>query len=88
MDAIFTTDREHMEIIKDQDEIEKFQKKYLISKDLGGIYRLDGLNEVAYAGDKVIMGINDTVWKDEESYGRYLVEQFGYEIFRLPKVKE
>ena len=74
-----------LELIMDSDEKKNFINEYLVDPDMEA-YRLDGKNEIAYGGDIVIAGINGKFFKDEDSYGKYLMETEGYEIFKLPHI--
>lgn len=74
------------EIIKVGLARESFVNKYLEDPETQAFKLDDG--SIAYAGDWVIAGINDTFFKDEDSYGQYLIEYFGNGLYRLPYVKE
>lgn len=77
---------EGYELIMNADEIETFEAKYLVDKGTQA-YQLDD-GSIAYAGERIIAGINDKFFKDEESYGKYLVDYFGDNVFQLPYLKE
>lgn len=77
---------EGFELIMNDTERDHFENKYLVDKDTQA-YRLDD-DSIAYAGECVIAGINDKFFKDAESYGKYLVDYFGNNIFQLPHIRE
>lgn len=86
MKYIKTSIGEGFEEIMDKDEKEEFINEYLADKDTQCYCLDDGC--LAYAGDEVIAGINEKYFKDREEYGKYLVEHHGYNVFRLPHLKE
>lgn len=86
MDYIKTSIGEGYEEIMDKEEKENFINEYLADKETEA-FRLDDGN-IAYAGEYVIAGINDKYFKDEESYGQYLVEYYGLNIIKLPHLRK
>lgn len=51
------------------------------------IYLLDDGNR-ATGGDYVVAGINGKFFLNEQSYGKYLIEVTGNEMYMLPHVRE
>lgn len=86
MEYIKTSIGEGYEEIMDKEEKETFINEYLADKDTEAFLLDDG--NIAYAGESVIAGIDDKYFKDKESYGQYLVEYYGCNIFKLPHLRK
>lgn len=77
---------EGIELIMTSSEQEEFINTHLYDYNTE-TYLLDDGNYIS-GGEYVVAGINDKFFKDEESYGRWLVEYMGNNMFKLPHVRK
>ena len=86
MDGYIKTENgEGFELIMTGEEQEDFIGHHLETPQQE-IYLLDDGNR-ATGGDYIVAGINGKFFLNEESYGKYLVEYMGNNMFMLPHVR-